>query len=129
LSRCFSTTTPSESAGTTKTGFAVGRGEDHEPRGLPRVRDEHLRPVEDVVAVAQLGRRLDRRNVRPGAGLGQREGAQQRFLEQRREPGPLLLVGAGKQHRQRAEDVRHDRGRDPRTAPGELLADQHLLEG
>ena len=111
------------------SGVAVGRGEDHEPRGLPRVRDEHLRPVEDVVPVAKLRRRLDCGNVRPRSGLRQRERAEQRLLEQGRKPLPLLLVAPREQHRQRAQDVRHDRGRDPGAAPGELLADQDLLEG
>jgi hypothetical protein len=69
------------------------------------------------------GRRLDSGDVRARVRLGQCERAEDRLVEQRRQPLALLLVGAGDQHRQRAEDVRHDRGPDPGTAPAELFAE------
>src|SRR5207248_10718831 len=53
----------------TVPGRAVRRDEDDEPGRFPRVRDEHLRAVEDVVAAVPGGGGLDRRYVRAGAGL------------------------------------------------------------
>ena len=106
----------------------VRRGEDGEPRRMTGVRDEHLRAVEDVVFAVANGGRLDARDVRAGIRLGQREGRQQRLLDQLREPGSLLLLRAGDDHRPVAEPVRCDRGADARAAPAQLLADQHPLE-
>jgi hypothetical protein len=96
---------------------------------MARVRDEHLRAVEDVLVTAALGDGLDARRVGAGVGLGERERTEERLVEERRQPRLLLLVGTRDHHRRRPEDVRHDRDRDPRAAPGELLADEHALEG
>ena len=74
LSRCFSTVTPSSSVGTTNAErplvalALVGRGEDHDPGGMARVRDEHLRAVDDVLVALADGRRLDPGDVRPAFG-------------------------------------------------------------
>ena len=92
LSRCFSIETPSASIGTTNADRPlwpcelVRRREDHRPRGVPGVRDEHLRAVEDVLVAAALRRRLDARGVGAGVGLGEREGAEDRLVEERRQP-------------------------------------------
>ena len=107
LSRCFSTVTPVASVGTTNAvrprwpALLVGRGEDDDPRRVARVRDEHLRAVEDVLVAVADGGRLDPGDVGAGVRLGQRERAEDRLLEQRRQPLALLLVGAGEQDRQR----------------------------
>ena len=92
------------------------------------VRDEGLRAVQDVLVAAALGRRLDPRDVRAGVRLGQPEGAEDRLLEQRRQPLRLLLVRAGDDHRRRTEAVRANRRGDARAAPVELLADEHPVE-
>ena len=133
LSRCFSTVTPSASVGTTNAvrprwpaSLSVeAKTITHD--GLARVGDEHLRAVEDVLVAVAHGRRLDPGDVGAGVRLGQRERAEDRLLEQRRQPLALLLLGAGDQHRQRAEDVGDDRRPDPGAAPAELLADQRAL--
>ena len=106
----------------------VGRREDDDPGRVPRVRDEHLRAVDDVLVAVALSSRLDARDVGAGVRLGERERAEERLFEQRRQPLLLLLVGAGEQDRRRPECVGDERDRDPRTAPGELLADQDPVE-
>ena len=124
LSRCFSTVTPVGVARRRRRrsrprwpGVAVGRGEDGEPGGVAGVGDEHLRAVEDVLVAVADGRGLDPGDVGAGVRLGQRERAEDRLLEQRRQPLALLLLGAGEQHRQRAEDVGDDRRRRSRSSP------------
>ena len=107
---------------------AIGRREDHRPRRMPRVRDEHLGAVEDVLVAATLGCRLDPRGVGAGVGLGESERAQDRRVDQRRKPLSFLLVGAGEQDRRRAERVGHDGDGHARATPRELLADQHPFE-
>jgi len=75
------------------------------------------------------GRRLELRHVRAGLGLGEAERAQDRLVEERRQPLRLLLVGAGDDHRAGAEPVRADRSAHPRAAPVRLLADEDPVEG
>src|SRR6266566_3941013 len=106
----------------------VGRGEDDEPGRLTCVGDEHLRAVEYVLVPTTHRSRLDRGDVRAGTGLREGERAEEGLLDQVWQPVGFLRVAAREDHRQRAEDVRHDRGRDPGAAPGELLADQDLFE-
>src|SRR6185436_15945993 len=100
----------------------VGLREDDRPRSLPGVRDERLRAVEDVFVTATLSRRLHPGDVRPGVGLAEPEGAENRLLEEWRKPDFLLLVRTGEQDRPRAEAVREDGRGDSRAAPVELLA-------
>jgi hypothetical protein len=106
----------------------VGRGEDDEPRRMARVRDEHLRAVQDVLVAAADGRRLDPRDVRPGVRLREGEGTEDRLLDERDEKAALLLVRAGDEDGRSAERVGRERRRHPGAAPGELLADQHAVE-
>src|SRR5581483_4324792 len=99
LSRCFSIVTPGVSMGTMKADIPVAPG-----------------------------RRLHRRDVRARAGLREPERAEDRLLEERRQPLLLLLVAAGEDHGAGAEAVRGDRGADAGAAPVELLADEHAVE-
>src|SRR5439155_14568077 len=84
--------------------------------------------VDDVVAPVTDGGRLDAGDVRARVRLGESERAEDRLVDERREPLALLLLGAGEQDRRRTERVRHDRDRDPGAAPGKLLADQDPIE-
>ena len=78
----------------------VGLREDDGPRGLAGVRDERLRAVEDVLAAAALGRRLDARDVGARVRLAEAERAQDRLLGERRQPlrfcssSPAITTGA-----------------------------------
>ena len=109
-------------------GVLVGRGEDRDPGRVARVGDEHLRAVEDVVRTVAHGRRLDPGDVGAGVGLRQRERAEDRLLEERRDPLAPLVVVAVEEDRERSEDVGDDRRPDPGAAPGELFADEHALQ-
>jgi len=80
-----------------------------------------------LVALAHSGR-LHRRDVRAGARLRQAERAEDRLVDERREPRRLLRVRAGDDHRAGAEAVGGDRGADAGAAPVELLADEHPVE-
>jgi hypothetical protein len=107
---------------------AVSRREHDRPGGVPGVRDEHLRPVEDVlVALADRGR-LDAGDVRAGVRLREAERAEDRRLEQRRQPLTLLLVGPGEDDRRGPKRVDDDRDGDPGAAPRQLLAGEHAVE-
>ncbi len=134
LSRCCSIVTPGVSIGTMNADMPrcpfddVGLREDDRPVGVARVRDEGLRAVQDVLVAAALGRRLQARDVGAGLRLGEAERAEDRRLEQRRQPRRLLLVGAGDDHGAGAEAVRAERGADAGAAPVELLADEHPVE-
>ena len=111
---------------------ALGRirlREDDRPRGVAGVRDERLRPVQDVLVAAALGGRLQVGDVGAGLGLREAEGAENRLLEERRQPLRLLLLAAGDDHRAGAEAVRPDRRADAGAAPVELLADEDPVEG
>ena len=66
--------------------------EDDGPLGVAGVRDERLRAVEDVlVAVAHRGR-PQRGDVRARTRLRERERAEDRLLDERRQPASLLLL-------------------------------------
>jgi len=106
----------------------VGLREDDRPLGVARVRDEGLRAVQDVLVAAALGARLQPGDVGACVGLGEPERAEDRALDQRRQPLGLLLVGAGDQHRAGAQAVRADRGADTGATPVQLLADEHPVE-
>ena len=100
LSRCCSIVTPGASIGTMNADMPllpaarVGLREDDRPGRVAGVRDERLRAVEDVlVALAHRGR-LQRGDVRAGARLREAERAEDRRLDERREPRRLLLVAA-----------------------------------
>ena len=107
----------------------IGLREDDRPGGVTGVRDEGLRPVQDVLVAAPLGGRLQLGDVGAGLGLGEAEGAENRLFEQRRQPLRLLLLAAGDDHRAGAEAVRADRGADAGAAPVQLLADEDPVEG
>ena len=102
--------------------------EDDGPRRPTGVGDEGLGAVEDVLVAAPLGRRLHSCDIRPRVGLAEPERAENRLLEERREPGLLLLVGTGDEHRPGTETVREDRRPDTGAAPVQLLADEHSVE-
>ena len=78
---------------------AIGRREDDRPGRMTCIRDEHLRPVQDVVVADAFRRRLDAGGVRAGIGLGKGEGAENGLVEERRQPLPLLLVRPGEENR------------------------------
>ena len=126
--------TPGVSIGTMKAEMPamalrrIGLGEDDRPRGVAGVRDERLRAVQDVLVTAPHRGRLQTRDVRAGVRLREPERAEDRRLEQRRQPRRLLLVGAREDDRAGAEPVRADRRADSRAAPVELLADEHAVE-
>jgi hypothetical protein len=107
----------------------VGLGEDDRPRRVPRVGDERLGAVEDVLVAAPLGGGLDPRDVGPRVRLAQPERAQDRLLEQRDEPVALLLVRAREEDGPGPERVGRQRDGHPGAAPRELLADQDAVEG
>ena len=72
----------------------VGGGEHHRPRCVAGVGDEHLGAVQHVLVAVPLGRRLDPGRVGAGVRLAERERAEERLLEERRQPLPLLLVAS-----------------------------------
>ena len=106
----------------------VGRREADDPRRLAGVRDEHLRPVDDVLVAAANGGRLDPGDVGARTRLGEPEAAEERSLEQRPEPLLLLLLAAGDENRAGGEPVRPDRRADTRAPPVQLLPDEHPVE-
>ena len=80
----------------------VGLREDDRPGGMAGVRDERLRAVEDVLVAAALRGRLQVGDVGAGLGLGEPERAEDRLLEERRQPLRLLLLAAGDDHGRRS---------------------------
>jgi hypothetical protein len=110
-------------------GGRIGLGEDDRPLGVARVRDERLRAVEDVVvAVAHRGG-AQRGDVGARPRLRERERAEDRLFDQRRQPAGLLLGRAEEQDGARAEPVGGDGRADPGAAPVELFADEQAVEG
>ena len=124
LSRCFSTVTPVGVARDDEGGqAAVARRPCRSRRrrpiqaAWPAFVMNIFEPLRTYSSPLAHRRRLDARDVGAGVRLGERERAEERLLEQRRQPLPLLLLGAGEQHRQRAEDVGDDRRRRSRSSP------------
>src|SRR5439155_5050977 len=96
--------------------------------GDGRVADELLVAGEDVAAVDPPRVRLDRGRVRPGAGLGDRDGRGRWFQgTERRQPAPPLLVAPEREHRPREEPALRDHERDRAVAPGQLLDHEAAL--
>ena len=107
-------------------GVGVGLREHRVEARDAGVRDEPLRPVEDVLVAVPPGGRAHRRRVGAGAGLGQRVRAQQLAGREPRQPALLLLPRARELEPERAEllhgedqparraDLRHLLDRDER---------------
>ena len=117
LSRCFSIVTPGASIGTMNAEIPLWPFDgsvfaNTTSTSVAGVRDERLRPVQDVLVAAADGGRLHARDVGAGVGLAQPERAEDRLFEQRRQPLRLLLVRPGQEHRAGAEAVGADRGPD-----------------
>jgi hypothetical protein len=103
-------------------GVRIGLGEDGVEVRDPRVRDEALRAVEDVLVALAAGRRPHRSGVGARAGLRERIGRQPLARGQLREVPLLLLVGAGELEAERAELLH---GEDERRGRADL---PHLLD-
>ena len=84
-------------------GFGIGLREDGVELGDPRVRDEPLRPVQDVLAAVAPRLGPHRGRVRARAGLGERVGDQPLATRQPREVARLLLVRACELEPERAQ--------------------------
>jgi hypothetical protein len=94
FSRCFSIVTPGESIGTTNAEMPrvrrrIGLREHDRPRGVAGVRDERLRAVEDVLVALARGRVRSAADVGSGSRLRERERAEDRPLDERRQPARL----------------------------------------
>ena len=85
-------------------------------------------PVDDVLVASPLGRGLHACDVGARIGLREAERAQGRLVEERREPGLLLLVGAREKHGSCTEPVGEDRGADAGAPPVQLLPHEHPVE-
>ena len=103
--------------------FTGERGDRHAPGDVGAgVRDEHLGAVHDPGAVALARRRAGRAGIRPRVGLGEPERREALAARERRDPLPLLLLGAEEEDRHRPErGVRRERDRDRRIDARELL--------
>ena len=105
----------------------IGLGDDDDQVGELTVADEGLLPVDDILIAVQPGRRLDALQIRSGARLGHRDGADEFAGRHLRQPFPLLLLGAI------VEDVGRDdraveRGEKPADVlPGHLLHQDDLM--
>ena len=104
-------------------------GEDDGPGGVAGVRDEGLRAVQDVLVTPALRLRLQVGDIGAGLGLGEAERAEDRLVEERRQPLRLLFLAAGDDHGACAEPVRSDRGSDAGATPVELFSDEDPVEG
>ena len=119
----------------------VGLGEDRVETGDARIRDEPLRPVENVLVPVEASGRPHRRRVRARARLRQRVGGEHLTGREPRQPGRPLLVRPAQLQPQRAEllhgedqaarrtDLRDLLDRDqreqrPRPRPTHLLAEE-----
>lgn len=100
--------------------------EHHEQAGIPRVRDPHLRAVQDVVVALAIGRRPDRLQIAAGVRLGQRESASPLRRGQRRQV-PELLIGRAVVPDDVADDeVRSEHARDAHPPAREFLEDRRV---
>ena len=107
-------------------GSRVGAGEEDPPLGDVGVAGPHLLPVDHVVVALAFGPRRQRRQVRPGAGLGEQLAPELLATEERPEPALLLLLAACvHQGWPRPSDAdRVDRA--PHAGSPELLVDHEL---
>src|SRR6185436_370161 len=71
----------------------IGLGHDRDQPGVIAVRDEGLRTLDDVVPIDEVGARLHRLQIRAGARLGHRYGADQLARGHARQPALLLFLG------------------------------------
>ena len=116
------TSNPGASASTAKAEMpAVARRrvrlrEDDVDAGDAGVRDEALRPVEDVLVAVAARLRPHRGRVGAGAGLGQRIRSEHLAAREPRQVAPLLLLVARQLERERAQLLhRRGSGRSSRT--------------
>ena len=82
----------------------VGARCDDHKIGIDAVSDECLGPVEDVRIAVELGARLDRCQVRPGARLGHGDRKDQLSRSDAGEPSVALFLGC-RRHQIRQNDV------------------------
>ncbi len=118
----------------------IGLREHRVERRDAGIRDEALRPVEDVLVAVAPRRRAHRGRVGARAGLGERVGAEPFAAREPRQVARLLLVGAGELQAERAEllhredeparraDLRHLFDRDEREQRARAEAAVLLVE-
>src|SRR6266540_3573266 len=102
-------------------------GHDHVDVGDASVGDEHLLAVDDPAAVLADRARLHGGHVRPGVGLGDREGAEGGLVRRPvagGDPGRDLVRRALGEDRGHGQAGALDGQRDAGAAPGQLLGDQ-----
>ena len=123
-------TTPGSPRSRTNALIAVRLREHDRHVGDPAVRDVALLSREDVLVAVAHGGRPDRGEVGARMRLGEGNRGQRALLRrEHRQVTVALLLRAGEQQRAKREHRRLDRGREPRTAPGQLLGDQRAGEG
>ena len=105
-------------------GLRARPGEHHVEAGDGRVRDEALRAREHPVIALALRARREGGGVRSRLGLGQRERRNRLASGQRREPAPLLRLGAREEDGVAPQPLDREQLLGGRARPGELLADE-----
>ena len=126
-------------------GARVGLREHRVEAGDARVRDEPLRPVQNIVVALTPGRSREARRVGAGTGLGQRVGGQNLTRSETRQPRRPLHIGARELETERAQLLRceeqarsgahlrdlldRDQGRQrARPRPADLLGEEQPEE-
>jgi hypothetical protein len=105
----------------------LGHGEDEIGDGRPG--GVQLRALDEEGVPVGHGGRRDRRGVRAGAGLGQREGELAAAGSEPRYQGLPLLIGPCQQHQEAGEDRVYQIEIDRRAAVlRQLLGDEHHVE-
>ena len=87
-------------------GARVGLREHRVEAGDARVRDEPLRPVQDILVALPPGRRREARRIGAGPGLRQGVGGQNLTRSETRQPRRPLHIGARKLETERAQLLR-----------------------